>query len=103
LYEEKFIAFIDILGFSSLVEDSQNNIELSQKIFDAISSLHPTNIEKTAYYSFNYSRVPAEEVEEVELIHAQMIEAMKKINPVSMTYFSDCVVISAPVSSVIAS
>lgn len=103
LYEERFIAFIDILGFGSLVEESGENVGLAESIFEALSSLHPNNIEKTAYGTINYENIPQEEVEAVEFIHARMLEAMKIAHPLTLTYFSDCLVISAPATSVVAS
>src|SRR5690606_29295635 len=89
LYEERCIAFIDILGFGSLVEESGENVGLAESIFEALSSLHPNNIEKTAYGTINYENIPQEEVEAVEFIHARMLEAMKIAHPLTLTYFSD--------------
>ena len=96
MYEERFIAFIDILGFGSLIEESGGNVGLTESIFEALSSLHPNNIEKTAYGTINYENIPSDQVEAVEFIHARMIEAMKITHPLTLTYFSDCLVISAP-------
>jgi hypothetical protein len=103
LYEDRFIAFIDILGFGSLVEESGGKVELAESMFEALSSLHPNNIEKTAYGTINYENIPSDQVETVEFICARMIEAMKIAHPLTLTYFSDCLVISAPATSVVAS
>lgn len=103
MYEKRFIAFIDLLGFGGLVEKSALEQDLPQKILAALSSLQPKNIEEDAYASINYEICPPEMVEEVREALTRMTKNMKSMHPVYITYFSDSLVISARSTDVIAS
>jgi hypothetical protein len=103
MYENRFIAFIDLLGFDSLVERSESEADLPEKIFSALTSLQPKRIEEEAYASINYEICPSEEIENVREILKIMTQNMKNMNPVTITYFSDSLVLSAKSDDVIAS
>jgi len=40
MYEERIIAYIDILGFTKKIENTVENLEMTQKIYDFISLVH---------------------------------------------------------------
>lgn len=103
MYEKRFIAFIDLLGFGNLVEKSAIEPGLPQKILDALFTLQPKSIEKDAYASINYEICPPEEVAEVRKLLEKMTKNMKSMHPVVVTYFSDSLVLSARSDDVIAS
>lgn len=103
MYEKRFIAFIDLLGFGSLVEKSAAEPDLPQKILDALTSLQPKTIEEEAYASINHELCPPEEVPAVRELLKEMTKNMKGMHPVVITYFSDSLVLSARSDDVIAS
>lgn len=103
MYEERFIAFIDILGFGSLVEASSQQPHISERILGALSSIQPEVIHKEAYARLNIELIPAEELEMVMEVAAMMTNEMRKQIKVVVTYFSDSLVISAPSEEVTSS
>jgi len=103
MYERRFIAFIDLLGFGSLVEKSAVEPDLPHKILYALFTLQPKNIEEEAYASINYEICPPEEVLAVRELLEQMTKNIKSMHPVVITYFSDSLVLSARSDDVIAS
>jgi len=103
MYEKRFIAFIDLLGFGSLVQKSAIEPGLPQKILHALTSLQPKNIEEESYASINHEICPPEEVPGVRELLKVMTHNMKSMNPVVITYFSDSLVLSAKSDDVIAS
>lgn len=103
MYQDKFIAFVDLLGFGSLVERSGNDFALAEKILDALKSLQPKAIQKNAWATINYEKIPPEEIKDAEELIERMNDVMMLDHPVSITYFSDSLVISAPTTSAIAS
>lgn len=40
VYEKRIVAFVDILGFSTLIEDSKSDIVLRRKIKDSVELIH---------------------------------------------------------------
>lgn len=103
MYEEKFIAFIDILGFGSLVEDSSRDQSLPGKILAALNSIQPEIIHEGAYAQINEELIPPDDIEKVRETVALFNVAARKMIKVTITYFSDSLVISAPSNDVIAS
>lgn len=103
VYEERFIAFVDILGFGKLVEKSAITPDLPKKILDALISMHPTRIQDELFTTVNVELVPAEELEGVKNLARIASAALQKRNPVNISYFSDSLVISARADDVIAS
>lgn len=103
MLQERFIVFIDLLGFGSLVEKSAAEAGLPQKILEALSSIQPEAIHDNAYAFINTKLVLPEELEVVKEFARQLNKAVRASNPVTITYFSDSLVISAPKEDVIAS
>ncbi len=103
MYEIRFIAFLDILGFGSLVEESASDEDLQHKIHEALSSIQTDKLNEDLYARVNEELVPPEELERVKEDANTFAKILKAANPVSITYFSDSLVISAPVGDVIAS
>lgn len=103
MYEKRFIAFVDILGFGSLVEKSSNEGDLPKKILSALLSLQPEAIHEEAYARINVELVPPEQLQEVMFYARKMTEVFRKQHNVVITYFSDSLVISASFDDVIAS
>lgn len=103
MYENRYIAFIDILGFGALVESSANDKDVQEKIFDALNSIQSDKLNEDLYARVNEELIPPEELEVAKEIARAFAQAGKAANPVTITYFSDSLVISAPESDVIAS
>lgn len=102
MYEDRCIAFIDLLGFGGLVEKSSSDGDLPEKILAALTSIQPRNIEEEAYALINHELCPPEEIENVRAALKEMTQNMKIIHPVTITYFSDSLVLSAKSDDVIA-
>lgn len=103
MYERRCIAFIDILGFGSLVEENAGSIDLQKMIYDALYSLHTQNLNEEAYSRVNEELVPPDELEKVREIANVFNMALKKVHPVLITFFSDSLVISAKSDDIVAS
>jgi len=94
-YEIRLTAFLDILGFGKLVETSANNPELAKTIFEVLSSIDKEKVSKEAYAQVNYDKVPPEELEQVLIDHELFAKAMSMEWPITVSYFSDSLVLSA--------
>lgn len=103
MYEERFIAFVDILGFGQLVERSVAAPDLPKRILDALLSIHPVKINEEMYCHLNEDKIPPEELESVRHVARVFAECMRAEAPVDINYFSDSLVISARADNVIAS
>lgn len=103
MYENRFIAFIDLLGFGGLVERSASEDGLPEKIFTVLMSLQPKNIDEEAYGSINHELCPPEEIENVREALKLMTQNIKRMHPVRISYFSDCLAFSAYSNDAIAS
>ncbi|WP_244746197.1 hypothetical protein [Paraburkholderia terricola] len=103
MYEERFIAFVDILGFGKLVEQSEITPDLPRAILDALISMHPTRIQSELVTTVNVELIPPEELEDVKEYARIASAAQQEIHPVNINYFSDSLVISALADDVIAS
>ncbi len=100
MYENRIVAFIDILGFGALVEESSENADVAQKILSALTSMHPENLQKEAEATLNYDRIPADEVAAAEATLAMFNENVKKSYQIDISFFSDCIVLSALANNV---
>lgn len=103
MYEDRFIAFVDILGFGRLVERSEITPNLPKKILDALISMHPTLIQSELITTVNVELTPPEKLDNVKEIARMASAAQQKMHPVNINYFSDSLVISARADDVIAS
>lgn len=103
MYENRFIAFIDILGFGALVGSSANDKDIQKKILEALNSIQSDKLNEDLYARVNEELIPPEELATVKEIARAFAQAGKAANPVTITYFSDSLVISAPEGDVIAS
>lgn len=103
MYEERFIAFVDILGFGKLVERSAVTPDLPQKILDALMAMHPTQIEAELITTVNSELIPVEGLELARETARCMSAIQQEMHPVSINYFSDSLVLSARSDDVIAS
>ena len=103
MYEQRCIAFIDILGFGTLVEKSIENNDLQKMIYDVLYSLHSKNINEETYSRVNEEIIPSEEIANVRAIAKLFNQALKQAHPVLVTFFSDCLVLSANSDDVLSS
>lgn len=100
MYENRIVAFIDILGFGALVEESSENINVTQKILSALTSMLPENLQKEADATLNYDRIPADQVADAEVTLAKFNENVRKSYKIDISFFSDCIVLSALTNNV---
>jgi hypothetical protein len=103
MYEQRCIAFIDILGFGALVQESVGSIDLQKMIYEALDSLHSKNINEETYSRVNEEIIPPEELAKVREIAKLFNHALKQAHPVLVTFFSDCLVLSADSNDVLSS
>lgn len=97
MYEQKLVVFVDILGFSSLVEKSKVDESIINVIYDVVTYMMPENMALRSVGNINYDSVPKEEVKQVEEDFAQFSKAFLCAHPIAFTSFSDCLVISCSV------
>ncbi len=82
-YESKLIVFIDILGFSNMVYESENDTSKFMSILEVVTDLQKTIVEK---YEF-------------EKFHEEAMSLVRKsdfVNPSKFKYsmFSDCIIMT---------
>jgi hypothetical protein len=103
MYKNKFIAFIDILGFGALVEKSAEIHDIAESILDALISMNPQLLHQAMFGSLHEEKIPEERLDDVKAVVATMNLNMSKMHPVTISYFSDSLVLSAEADDVIAS
>ncbi|MBE0377988.1 hypothetical protein [Pseudoalteromonas prydzensis] len=103
MYKNKFIAFIDILGFGALVEKSSDIPDIAESILNALISMNPQLLQETMFGSLHEDKIPEEKLDEAKAVIARMTQNMSEMHPVTISYFSDSLVLSADVDDVIAS
>lgn len=94
-YAIKQTAFLDILGFGTLVDNSANSPNLTQTIFDVLSSIDSGKVHTDAFMQLNKEIIPPEELEEAIRIQKLAAEGMHQQWPIDVAYFSDSLVLSA--------
>ena|GEM_PF-1401841 len=95
IYEDRFVVFLDILGFSSLIDESKDSPDLAQDILDVLVSMQPAEIVRFTKADVNYNRVPTDKMAKVDDIVARSTDAILSQTNISVSYFSDCLVLSA--------
>lgn len=103
MYETRICAFVDLLGFRSLVESSANNPSVTESILFALESLQPSAIADEMYARINHENVPPEELDAVQESVRMMSAALAKEAEVRVSYFSDCIFMSADADNILAS
>ncbi|MDQ9091752.1 hypothetical protein RC083_09125 [Pseudoalteromonas haloplanktis] len=103
MYTNKFIVFIDILGFGALVEKSGEMPDIAESILDALISMNPKLLHQEMFGTLNEEKIPEDRLDDVKRTVAQMNLNMSKMHPVAVSYFSDSLVLSADANDVIAS
>ena len=103
MYLNKFVAFIDILGFGALVEKSGEIPEIAESILSTLLSMSPDQLQKSMYASVNEDNIPTNQLTGLKNIIAMMNEGMSENHHVTISYFSDSLVLSADADNVIAS
>ncbi|WP_199528905.1 hypothetical protein [Pseudoalteromonas sp. bablab_jr010] len=98
MYENRLTAFIDILGFSALVEESENSSEVTQNILNAITLMIPSSLEE--HCKITPSSKVTSDLESVSIDANHMNEMLAELFEVRISQFSDCMVLSAKANCV---
>ncbi|WP_404339634.1 hypothetical protein [Pseudoalteromonas mariniglutinosa] len=92
MYENILTAFIDILGFSALVEESDNSSEVTQNILNAITLMIPSSLEE--HCKITPSSKVTSDLESVSNDANHMNKMLAEFFEVRISQFSDCMVLS---------
>lgn len=87
VYEERLVAFLDILGFSQLVEQSANDESIQKKLFDFLRLYSKHKHAKEVFAGFRKG--------DGNRCDASDIEALKALYDYRFTQFSDSFIFSA--------
>lgn len=87
--------FLDILGFGELVDSSTNIDNQETSIYNLLRSISKEKIFEDCYASINYEKVPAEELKNVEETRRLFAKSVAEKWPITISYFSDSLVLSA--------
>lgn len=87
-YENRLVAFIDILGFKDIIKDSEQNADKLRLIYDSLLFLKSK--EKPAEWSLQF-------IEIEEDAQKRGVENFDIINKTSCTCFSDSIVVSVQI------
>lgn len=94
----RFAAFIDILGFSNLINESNDNPDKAQSIYDALMTLHPSNARNDIAGHINAESIPESEIENVKNVFDLFAQTVVSKWDLRFSSFSDSVLISAPIT-----
>ncbi|TAV81566.1 hypothetical protein [Rhizobium leguminosarum] len=103
LYEERVIAFVDILGFGALVERSALDPSIVGLISNALEVALTENVRERTFFEVHESKVPPHELEKLRAELAIFNKAFYQQHQVTVSHFSDTVVLSAQASDAVAS
>jgi len=93
-YKRKVVAFIDILGFRKIIEQTEENLTAQSEIYDVLNSIKTSILSTSLSGELNLENVPPEELEDVQKTFQLFAYAMKSKSTVQITHFSDSIVIS---------
>lgn len=93
-YSNRFTVFIDLLGFRKIVEQTVDNKEFFDGIYNVLSSLKSDVVPMEAYVQINKEAVGKEELDKMMKDISLLIEAFRIDYPIAFTHFSDSLVIS---------
>jgi len=96
-YENRLVLFVDILGFKNIVNRSVTDRSLLEFVHECISSLSGSTIETKTYKNIPWVPVNKED-EGAHIItpnHPEFDQRTRDKWPISVTHFSDCIVMSA--------
>jgi len=94
MYEDRICAFVDLLGFQSLVDASTGDASRAASILAALNSLQPHAIAEEMYARVEHDRVPPEQLEAVKEAARLMSASLAKDAEVRISYFSDSIFLS---------
>lgn len=95
MYTKKCVAFIDILGFGALVEQSVIEPNIAEKIHRTLMSMSPESLKDSVEPELNVENIPVGRVEDAKQTLDRLKSYLKQMYSLEISYFSDCVVISA--------
>lgn len=102
MYQERVTAFIDILGFRSLVKRSEHDIGLQKSISEALSTVSPEKMRAEDIIRVRTDIIPPEELEEAKKFAALFSDSIQLEAPIAVSFFSDCIAMSADASDILA-
>lgn len=102
MYTRKVVAFVDVLGFSSLVEKSQDNLDTAHIIHDIVTYMMPEKMAMRSCGQINHEAIPADKLQDVKRDMEAFSQALLTAHPISFSSFSDCLVISCDCNDVVA-
>ncbi len=96
MYQHRFILFIDILGFRSVISDTNHNSALAENLYKVLNSMKSDNIGLESFGSLNKEVIEAsgDDFEEIAQTMAMANSAFRVDYPLNVTHFSDSLVIS---------
>lgn len=93
-YKRKVVAFIDILGFKNIIDQTEGDVTIQKKIYDVLNSIKKNILSTSLSGELNLENVPSEELEDVQKTFELFALAIKSKSTVQITHFSDSIVIS---------
>lgn len=90
-YEERIVAFIDILGFNSLIKESEKNSSVLEKLFNALTYLK--TLERPT--GWNINRIETEEDAQKKGVNLFKID-----DKTNVTCFSDSIIVSVNLQNI---
>ena len=99
MYDQRLVAFVDILGFKNLIERTVSDPGLVERVHDMLLSLGTDNVRLESAGNLNEELIPPEELAGVREAFDQMSRAMARQADIRFAYFSDCIVVSAPLAN----
>lgn len=101
-YENRVVAFVDVLGFGALVESSSGRPAVVEGISRALAAAQPDALQSRLYVEANWNNIREHERASARATLAAVNRAMAANHEVRISYFSDSLVLSAEADDLIA-
>ena len=96
MYQDRFILFIDILGFRNIISKTQTDSSIAESLYKVLNSLRSEEIGLESFGSINTEVIEADgrNITEVQKFLAMANSMFRSQYSLSITHFSDSLVIS---------
>ena len=99
MYTDRLVAFVDILGFKSLIERTTKEPALTTSVAAMLHSLHPRSTEVESIVSINHALIPEGNRAQFEEDMARLSKNVALQLDIRLAYFPDCISVSAPIEN----
>lgn len=102
MYRDRFVTFIDILGFKDIILKSEKDPNIAKALFEALNNVTGKEAKGNALVNINDEKKSKKDEKKLLILKNEIIKLLSEDFDLKVTHFSDCLVFSAPVENEIA-